>query len=117
MLFEGDFGTEEDFKKAYGTDQPFGQFVRSIVGMDRGAAKEAFAHFLEKRNLKADQITFMNQIIEYLTQTGKLEPGQLFEVPFTDIHHEGLFGIFSIEESHGIRAIIESINGNSVVAS
>lgn len=47
-----------------------GLFIRSLVGLDRAAAKGAFSQFLQSRTLTADQVEFVNLIIEHLTQCG-----------------------------------------------
>ena len=50
--------------------QGLGLFVRSLVGLDRGAAKGAFAEFLAGRTLSANQIEFIDLIINHLTEHG-----------------------------------------------
>jgi hypothetical protein len=45
-----------------------GLFVRSLVGLDRAAAVEAMSDFLNDKTLCANQIEFINVIIESLTQ-------------------------------------------------
>jgi len=42
-------------------------FVRSLVGLKRDAAKQAFAGFLSGRTLTANQIEFIDFLINYLT--------------------------------------------------
>ena len=59
MLFEGDLGTKEDYRKEYG-DLPLGKFVRSLLGLDAVVAQQLFADFIQAGNLTADQITFIN---------------------------------------------------------
>lgn len=44
-----------------------GLFVRSMVGLDREAAKRAFEGFLNGRTLTASQIQFVNLVIDYWT--------------------------------------------------
>ena len=69
-------------------------FVRSLVGMGRAAAQQAFSRFLQDRSLTAPQIRFVEVIVDQLTERGVVEPGALCEIPFTDLHHgrpEGLF--------------------------
>ncbi|MFC1743359.1 DEAD/DEAH box helicase family protein [Candidatus Riflebacteria bacterium] len=110
ILFEGDLGTKDDFIKEFGTDKPLGDFIRGFVGLDRSAAKEAFSVFLDKGTLSADQITFINQIINYLTKNGTMDAESLFEAPFTDINSEGVSGVFDIKDSKLILSIIEKIN-------
>ena len=115
MIFAGELGSKEDFIKAYGSENPLGIFIRSIVGLDRNASKKAFSRFLDKRPVSADQMTFINQIIDYLTQDGTLDAGKLMEVPFTDIHYDGVMGIFSMEEAEELKEIIEDINARADV--
>jgi hypothetical protein len=55
-------GSREQFEESYGTDQPLGQLIREIDGLDSNAAKEAFADFLCLGTLSAVQITFINHL-------------------------------------------------------
>jgi len=49
-------------------------------------------------------------IIERLTKHGTIEPGQLYEPPFTALHHEGLDGTFGDSDADGIVEVITKIN-------
>ena len=66
--------------------------------------------------LSADQITFINQTINYLTLNGIMELGVLFETPFTDIHDKGVLGVFNPDDTEGIVEIISGINDNAIAA-
>lgn len=59
-------------------------FVRSIVGLERSAVVEQFAAFLDVAVLNADQIRFVDHVIDELCANGIMEPGRLWEEPFTD---------------------------------
>jgi type I restriction enzyme R subunit len=107
-------GDREQFEKTFGK-QSLGKFIRSIVGLDRDAAKEAFSDFLSGKNLSADQITFINQIVEHLVKNGVMNPERLFEQPFTDIHSEGLAGVFP-NDAERILAVIETVNKRAEAA-
>ncbi len=61
-----------------------GVFVRGLVGLDRSAATEAFANYLDDTRFTVDQIRFVNLIVEELTRNGVMDPGRLFEPPYTD---------------------------------
>ena len=52
-------------------------FIRSLIGLDREAAKAAFASFLSGKNLTSNQIEFVNIIIDHLTEHGTIEPERL----------------------------------------
>jgi type I site-specific restriction endonuclease len=70
------------------------RFVRSLVGLDREAAKQAFSEFLVQRNLTANQNEFLNLIIDHLTARGVMDPRLLYEAPFTDFDSKGVEGVF-----------------------
>jgi len=115
LLFSGDQpGTKADFKTAYG-DQPLGKFIRSIIGLEETAAHEAFATFLQTGTLSADQMTFIQNIIDFLTRNGTIDPKMLFEPPFTNMHDKGVLGVFDQAQSSRIIQIIEGVNGNAGV--
>ena len=69
MLIEAGAGTADDLTKVR-SGSGLGLFVRSMVGLDREAAKRAFDQFLAGRTFTANQIQFVNQVIDYLTQSG-----------------------------------------------
>ena len=75
-------------------DGGLGLFVRSLVGLDREAAKSAFAEFIAARMLTANQIEFVDMIIDHLTDRGQMEPRLLYESPFTDFDPMGVAGVF-----------------------
>ena len=60
MLADSGIGAPEDIERAKAESYGLGLFVRSLVGMDREAAKEAFAGFLAGKTLAANQIEFVN---------------------------------------------------------
>jgi type I restriction enzyme, R subunit len=114
ILFDGDNrGTKEEFVKTYG-EQPLGKFIRSIVGLDTLAARQAFSDFLNSGSLTADQIKFLDTIISYLTKNGTIDPAMLVQPPFNDMHDQGIFGIFEDEtQITKVISIIDKINGNA----
>ncbi len=70
-------------------------FVRGLVGMDRAAAQAAFSRLLPNQSLTPPQIRFVEMIIEQLTARGVIEPGALYEAPFTGLHAGGPDGLFA----------------------
>jgi type I restriction enzyme R subunit len=115
ILFDGDErGTKDDYVEQYG-EQPLGVFVRSIVGLSEAAAQSVFSDFIQDVNLRADQISFINNIISFLTQNGVIEKKMLFESPFTNDHFEGLTGVFEMDDAHRIMSLVENINDNANV--
>ncbi len=116
MLFEGDaVGTRKEYEQEYG-EQPLGKFIRSIVGLDIKAANEAFSGFIQDGTLRADQMTFIKNIISFLEKNGTIDKALLFEAPFTDMHDQGLMGLFDDADARKVISIVDSINENAGVA-
>ncbi len=110
LLFTAaEVGNRERFEKVFGYQQSLGTFIRKLVGLDRGAASEAFGEFLHKSTYSATQIRFIDQVVSYLTQNGSMDPGLLYEPPFTDLHNEGLDGIFGDAGATKIIHLLEDI--------
>lgn len=90
-----------------------GLFVRSLVGLDREAAKAAFTDFLAKRTLTANQIEFVNTLIDHLTEKGQVEPRLLYESPFTDFDPMGVAGLFSAPDAADVISILDDVRGRA----
>ncbi|NEQ63423.1 MAG: heavy metal transporter, partial [Moorea sp. SIO4A1] len=111
MLFTAEeIGGRDRFFEMYGQDISLKLFIRKIVGLDRNAAKEAFSKYLQVTNFSANQIRFVETIIDYLTQNGVMDPGLLYEPPFTDLHYEGLDGVFNEDDADLIITTVRSFN-------
>lgn len=116
ILFDGlAIGTQQDYVDTYG-EKPLGEFVRSIVGLDVNAAQDVFADFIQAGTLRADQMTFIETIIRYLTKNGMIDKNMLFEPPFTHFHDQGLFGIFDDDQATDVINLIEHVNNNAFVS-
>jgi type I restriction enzyme R subunit len=115
ILFQSDgVGTKEEFEQAYGKQEQLGVFIRKLIGLDRQAAKRAFREYLDQKPLTANQIRFIDLIIEYLTKNGVMDPALLYEAPFTDYSSKGLDGVFPDSEAQGIVLILNSIHQTAV---
>lgn len=62
-----------------------GLFIRSLVGLDRTAVRDRFAEFLDQSTYNVTQIRYVETIIDELTANGIVDPGRLFEDPYTEI--------------------------------
>jgi type I restriction enzyme R subunit len=115
ILFDGaTIGTKQDYIDNYG-DKPLGVFIRSIVGIEVTAAQAAFAEFIQTGSLQADQMTFINNIISYLTKNGMIDKAMLFQPPFTNIHQDGLIGIFDDASANKVICLVDEVNSNALV--
>ena len=107
-----DLGTKENYKQEIG-DIPLGEFVRSVVGLDKAAAKKAFAKFIDEKDLNTNQIFFVEQIINYIVQNGVLKDLSVLQrSPFSD--RGSVVDIFPVPTIwDGIHSAIQSINANA----
>lgn len=90
-----------------------GLFIRSLIGLDRDAAKDAFAEILAGQNLNANQIEFINLIIDYLTERGAMDPRRLYESPFTDLDDQGISGLFPQADVQRIVQVLKDVRGRA----
>jgi type I restriction enzyme R subunit len=86
-----------------------GLFVRSLVGLEREAAKRVFDQFIAGKTLSANQLEFLNLIIDHLTERGAMEPRLLYESPFTDIDPMGIGGLFSERDVEEVVSILDTV--------
>ena len=87
-------GSPELIKAATEQSHGLGIFIRSLVGLDREAAMQAFSDFVSGSTATPNQMEFIELIIQELTQNGVMEVSRLYETPFVDISPMGPEGIF-----------------------
>lgn len=97
----------QEIEKEYGT-KSLGIFVRRVLGLDIEAANRHFANFIQEENLNANQILFVQKIVDYLNKNGVLEKHMLTQSPFTDFDDQGVFGVF--EENQKSARIIKLVD-------
>ena len=96
--------------------QTLGAFVRSLLGMDINAAKDAFSEFLLTDRFNPTQIHFINTVINALTKNGVIDKRMLFDQPFTNFNQDGLSGVFEEKDARKVIGIIDQINQSVQVA-
>jgi type I restriction enzyme, R subunit len=109
ILLEAGIGNNDDLDQAKQTSQGLGGFIRSLVGLNREAAKQSFSEFLAESTASANQIEFINLIIDHLTHHGIMDPGLLYESPFTDINSQGPEGVFSPKQVDSLVTVLAQI--------
>ena len=94
-----------------------GLFIRSLVGLERAAAEEAFTDFLgDGAGYTVSQVRFVDLIVKELTTQGAMEPARLFESPYTDVAATGPDGLFAEGDVGKIVDILGAVRSTAVVA-
>jgi type I restriction enzyme, R subunit len=116
MLINSGAGEPGDIAQAKEQSQGLGLFIRSLVGLDRHAAVEAFGSYLDGTKFTADQIRFVNLIIDELTMNGMMEPARLYESPNADHAPTGPETVFSEADVDGIVDVLRTVRANAIPA-
>jgi type I restriction enzyme R subunit len=67
--------------------------------MDADAVNARFADFIFSHpSLTANQMSFLNLLKNHISRYGAIEIEDLYEPPFTNLHSDGLDGVFMDEK-------------------
>jgi type I restriction enzyme R subunit len=114
MLCESGVAKLDHLEKAKLECEGLGLFVRSLVGMDREAAKLALNAFTKGKTLTANQIEFVNLIVDHLTDHGTMKPELLYESPFTDLNPQGPEGVFNSDQVEELIDLLSEVRARAV---
>lgn len=116
VLAESGTGGPDDIRWAADEAQGLGLFVRSLVGMERSAAKEALAGFIAGKTFTANQLEFINLVVDHLTEHGVMEPARLYESPFIDLSPHGPDALFKPGELDDLLRALEAVRATALAA-
>lgn len=114
MLVDAGIGDAATIERAKDVGHGFGRFVRSLVGLDRQAVNDAFSEFVAPGTATAAQIEFVGLVVEHLTHQGTMDPGLLYEPPFTDIAPTGPEQVFDEPGIGKLFSRIQELNESAV---
>jgi type I restriction enzyme R subunit len=73
--------------------------IRTLIGMDEEAVKARFQGFVNSHAaLTAKQTQFLRLLQNLIAKNGSIEVERLMDAPFTHIHQDGVFGVFTDED-------------------
>jgi len=86
--------------------------IRQVIGLDGEAVNAHFTRFVQKYpGLSSHQIRFLELVKRHIAQYGVLQLEKLYETPFTQIHSDGVDGVFTDEQQIGdLLDLINEIN-------
>jgi type I restriction enzyme, R subunit len=109
ILLENALGDPTDINRAKQESRGLGLFVRSLIGLDREVAKQEFGKFLTDKTLNANQIEFINMIVDHLTEHGAIEASRLYESPFTDFASQGIESLFTSSQVDELFSLLDDV--------
>jgi type I restriction enzyme R subunit len=104
ILAESGIRGADEINQTKAESQGLGLFVRSMVGLDRGAAKDALAGFLDGKPLR------------HLTEHGVMPASLLYESPFTDVSPRGPDGLFTSAQVEQLLEVLDRVRATAVAA-
>lgn len=112
MLVEAG-GSPELIKAATEQNHGLGIFIRSLVGLEREAAMQAFSDFISQTTATPDQIEFINLVVEELIQNGVMDVSRLYETPFVDMSPSGPESIFPSAQVDQLVTVLDLIRSRA----
>ncbi|MEI8327053.1 MAG: type I restriction-modification enzyme R subunit C-terminal domain-containing protein, partial [Betaproteobacteria bacterium] len=102
-------GSPDVIKLATEQNHGLGLFIRSLVGLDRETAKQAFSQLVAGTTATASQLEFIDLIVQHLTENGVMDAARLYESPFTDISQQGPEALFLPSKVTEMVRVLEEI--------
>jgi type I restriction enzyme R subunit len=108
--------TEDRLRKVYDHKTArFIQFIRHILGLEKleswsETITHAFDEFIAQHTtFSALQMRFLQTLKTFILQTGKVERENLIAQPFTNLHPQGIRGLFLPSQIQEIMTFVEEI--------
>jgi type I restriction enzyme, R subunit len=116
ILVEAGIGSAAHLERARTEAGSVGLFIRRLVGLDRTAAKDALADFLDDKRYTANQIEFVSLVIDDLTENGVVEARRFYESPYVDISPHGPDAIFESADVDRLLEVVAEVRRRVEVA-
>lgn len=106
--------SSEDLQAVKDDGGSLGLFVRSLCGLDRQAAQQAFESFTAGKQLRARQIDFITLIIDVVVRRGLIAVPDLYEAPFTDRAPNGPEDLFDNGEIDALEIVFRDLQNRAL---
>ena len=85
------------------------QILRTIVGLDKNEIEAKFTDFVQTvhTNMNSTQQRFIGLLKNHLCRNGFVEIDQLYQAPFTNLHDDGLDGVFNEKQANFVEMFIK----------
>lgn len=112
QLFMQDLSEDERSGfKDYLSENSLDSLIRTMMGLDKLAVREAFVEIERTHRLSDIQVKFLQEIVDSLSQIGILDLGELYDgKQFKSIHDGGIEAVFGSEVSDKVFDIVKKIN-------
>ncbi|MFF0293198.1 DEAD/DEAH box helicase family protein [Kitasatospora sp. NPDC004614] len=116
IFVEAGLATAADIDHVKEANGGLGLFLRSLTGLERDAAALALDKFQQGKTFTANQLRFVNELIDYLARNGAIDVAALYESPFTAIAPAGPEAIFHEAEVDAMVSVIHAIRATALAA-
>ena len=69
--------------------------------------------FLAEGNLRPNQIQFLDEVVNHLTEHGCMDAARLYESPYTDFNPQGVEGVFTSKQVDTLISILEDVRSRA----
>src|SRR5690606_19159463 len=109
MIFGGQLKREE-LEQELGGPVNLIPMIISLYGLSKEHVDSEFADFINKYQMNSQQIDFLNDIKEFFTTNGKIDPQKLYDGKFGEYHPQAVDGVFNQQQADQLFEIISKMN-------
>ncbi len=114
IFLDSGLATAEDIEQAKAKHKGLGLFLRSLTGLDREAAARVFDRFQAGRTLTANQLHFLNMLVDILARRGLVDVGQLYDPPFTQLTPSGPEKFFTESDIDTVESVLGQVRSTAI---
>jgi type I restriction enzyme R subunit len=84
------------------------QLLRAIIGLDRDAIEAQFSEFIQQHHIHLNSLQqrFISLLKSEICRSGSMTVERLYEAPFSQLHQDGIDGLFKDEQASLIAGFV-----------